>query len=73
MNFNENRRNEWKIAEKSTGCTSKITHISVVKCPIEPKIVSEYDQEIPQIQTADNPVAPRGRAAQPSRDTRKTN
>ena len=37
------------------------------------KIVSEYDQEIPQSQTADNPVAPRGSAAQPSRDTRKTN
>ena len=37
------------------------------------KIVSEYDQEILQSQTADNPVAPRERAAQPSRDTRKTN
>ena len=36
------------------------------------KIVSEYDQEIPQSQTADNPVAPRGRAALPSQDTRKT-
>ena len=36
------------------------------------EIVSEYDQEIPQSQTADNPVATRGRAAQPSRDTRKT-
>ena len=34
---------------------------------------SEYGQEIPQSQTADNPVAPRGRAAQPSQDTRKTN
>ena len=34
------------------------------------KIVSEYDQEIPQSQTADNPVAPRGRATQPLRDTR---
>ena len=33
------------------------------------QIVSEYDQEIPQSQTADNPVAPRGRAPQPSRDT----
>ena len=33
-------------------------------------IVSEYDQEVPQSQTADYPV---GRAAQPSRDTRKTN
>ena len=37
------------------------------------KIVSEFDQEIPQSQTADNPVAPRGRAAQPSRDTRNIN
>ena len=37
------------------------------------KIVSENDQEIPQSQTSDNPLAPRGRAAQPSRDTRKTN
>ena len=37
------------------------------------EIVSEYDQEIPQSQTADNPVAPRGRAAQPSQDIRKTN
>ena len=37
------------------------------------KIVSEYHQEIPQSQTAENPMAPRGRAAQPSRDTRKTN
>ena len=34
---------------------------------------SEYDQEIPQSKTADNPVAPQGRAAQPSRDTGKTN
>ena len=33
---------------------------------------SEYDQEIPQSQTVDNPMAPRGRAAQPLRDTRKT-
>ena len=30
------------------------------------KIVSEYDQEIPQSQPVDNPVVPRGRAAQPS-------
>ena len=37
------------------------------------KIVNEYDQEIPQSQTADNPMAWRGRAAQPSQDTRKTN
>ena len=37
------------------------------------KTVSEYDQEIPLSQTADNPIAPRGRAAQQTRDTRKTN
>ena len=36
------------------------------------RIVSEYDQQIPQSQIADNPVAPRGRAAQPSQDTKKT-
>ena len=29
------------------------------------KIVSEYDQEIPQSQTADNPMAQQERAAQP--------
>ena len=41
--------------------------------PYSVKKVSEYDQEIPQSQTADNPVAPRGIAAQPSWDTGKTN
>ena len=34
---------------------------------------SKYDQEIPQSQTADNPMALQGRATQQSRDTRKTN
>ena len=33
------------------------------------KIVSEYDQEIPQSQTADKPMAPRRRATQRPRDT----
>ena len=37
------------------------------------KILSEYDQEIPQSQTADTPMAPRGSAIQQSRDTRNTN
>ena len=37
------------------------------------KIVSEYDQEIQQSQTADKPMALQGRATQQSRDTRKTN
>ena len=46
-------------------------HFSLIN--ISPKIVSEYDQKIPQSKTADYPLAPRGRAAQPSRDTRKTN
>ena len=39
----------------------------------ESEIVSEYDQEMTQSQTANNPMAPRGNAAQPSRDARKTN
>ena len=37
------------------------------------KIVSEYDQEITHSQTTVTPMAPRGRATQPSRDTRKAN
>ena len=37
------------------------------------KIINDYDQEIPQSQTAAKPMAPRGRATQQSRDTRKTN
>ena len=36
------------------------------------KIVSQYDQEIPQSQNADKPTAPRGRATPQLRDTRKT-
>ena len=35
---------------------------------IKLKIVSEYGQEIPQSQTADKPMAPRGRATQQPRD-----
>ena len=35
------------------------------------KLVSENDQEISQ--TTDNPLATRGRVAQPLRDTRKIN
>ena len=46
---------------------------SIIIAHFMAKIVSEYDQEIPQSQTAGNPVAPWGRAAKPSRDTRKTN
>ena len=37
------------------------------------KIASEYDQEIPQSQTADKPTIPQGRDTQKSRHTRKTN
>ena len=74
----ENACFPWQsIADFRMGNAYKSTHISAVTylrlLNLIPKIVSEYDQEIPQSQTADNPVAPRGRAAQPSRDTRKTN
>ena len=48
-----------------TMCIQKLFSICLIVLKIL-KIVSEYDQEIPQSQTADNPVAPRGRAAQPS-------
>ena len=61
----------WKIQSVvSVASFMSAVYILLVKYS---KIVSEYDQEIPQSQTADNPLAPRGRAAQPSRDTRKTN
>ena len=56
-----------------TAYTTNVVALSLDFENTKMKIVSEYDQEIPQSQTADNPVAPRGRAAQPSRDTRKTN
>ena len=49
-----------------------ITSVNLTDMHTE-KIVSGYDQEIPKSQSADNPVAPRGRATQPSQDTRKTN
>ena len=39
----------------------------------KPSKTSEYDQEIPQSQTADKPEASRGRATQQSRDTGQTN
>ena len=61
------------IVNKVPYFSSFFTNIISLKFSQCIKIVSEYDQEIPQSQTADNPVAPRGRAAQPSRDTRKTN
>ena len=37
------------------------------------KVVSEHDQEIPQSQTTGKPMAPRGKATQQSRETKKTN
>ena len=37
------------------------------------KVVSEYDQELPQSHTAEKSVALRGTATQQSRDTRKPN
>ena len=48
-------------------------HPGLKQSEMQPTKNSEYDQEIPQSQTADNPVAPQGRAAQPSRGIRKTN
>ena len=49
----------------------KVSNTCLMVC--RSKIVIEYDQEIPQSQTADKPMAPRGRATQQSLDTRRTN
>ena len=73
--------------ESATILTPRALALAVFCFPFEPNIpegpeyekyqhykkVSEYDQEIPQSQTADKPMSPRGRATQQSRDTRKTN
>ena len=48
-------------------------HISLSAATATQCIQKEYDQEIPQSQTADKPMALRGRATQQTRDTRKTN
>ena len=40
------------ISHHAIKCAMSCIHLA-------PKIVSEYDQEIPQSQTSDNPVAPR--------------
>ena len=48
-------------------------HNYISKNETDQGIVSEYDQEIPQSQTAGKPMTPRGRATQQSLDTRKTN
>ena len=53
---------QWGLAQ---GCTiSEVIQLSlpveniIIICACALKIVNEYDQEIPQSQTADNPVAP---------------
>ena len=53
------------IWQLSLGCLLMRTMASFLRYTGYLKIVSEYDQEIPQSQTADNPLAPGGRAAQP--------
>ena len=50
---------------------SKIKHLSIDVSLLQ--IVSEYAQELQQSQTANKPMATRGRATQQSRDTRETN
>ena len=61
------------VARHVTACAWRPGRLQLLQLVLSLKLVSEYDQEIPQSQTADNPVTQRGRAAQPSRDTRKTN
>ena len=60
--------------DKSVHLRSLISAFDISKLEgLVSKIVSEYEQDIPQSQTADKPMAPRGRATQQSRDARKTN
>ena len=66
------------LKERTFGQSSAVLYVQLVHWTLVSeccglKKVSEYDQKIPQSQTAYNPMAPRGRAVQPSRDTRKTN
>ena len=65
----------FKISPKYLDVTSQIEAINMKDADClkkyDKKIVSEYDQEIPQSQSADNPMAPQGRATQPSQDTRR--
>ena len=70
------RAHELRALSASWANFSNIPIKDIIKAAIwqnKFKIVSEYDQEIPQTQTADKPMAPRGRATQQSPDTRKTN
>ena len=69
MTYTKHLHYECKVSKAVVGIDRPSTHCHSISI----KIVSEYDQEIPQLQTAENPVVPRGRAAQPSRDIRKTN
>ena len=61
-------QNQGKLASVCLHRFSSIfeSTISSMYIELNSKIVSEYDQEIPQSQTADNPMAPRGRAASQS-------
>ena len=62
------------VSTSRPACCSQLQcYLNALPQKYHSKIVNEYDQEIPQSQNEDYPVAPRGRAAQPPRDTRKTN
>ena len=67
-NNQSNRRIKWRLYPYPAG------HEYILSSRIynTVNIVSEYDQEIPQSQTTDKPMATRGRATQQLRDTRKT-
>ena len=56
-------------ANQTTLCLDPHLNLGWGWCTV--KIVSEYDQEIPQSQTADNPMAPRGRVTHRFKPSRK--
>ena len=62
-----------KNCGKSKGCTSKITRISSVECPIVPKIVSQYDQKIRQTNQQHPEEEPHNNHETPGRQTKQNN
>ena len=66
LQHSENRLNSDQLVILNIGHLKSLLNTAAFLMKVtrkERNIVSEYDQKIPQSQTADNPVAPRGRAA----------
>ena len=68
--------NQTDVAEEFNSTSKYLDDLLYIDSPyleLMVQIESENNQEIPQSQTADNPMAPRGRATEPSQYKRKSN